>query len=117
MTPIPVDKKKIPVKFGSFLRNREVISFVLNDVEGSPFLLDEIFYAAADSGMKDEAINLFERIMEINYYIPGIDVCVYIDGHKNEYWRPVLERWKDHPEPSVRRWVRRALESLASETR
>ena len=112
MTPIPANKKEIPLKFASFLRNREVISFVLNDLEGSPFLLDEMFYAAAEIGMKDEAINLFERIMEINYYIPGIDVCVYIESHKAGYWRPVLERWRDHPEPSVRRWVRRALESM-----
>jgi hypothetical protein len=72
-----------------------------------------MFYAAAEIGMKDEAITLFERIMKINYYIPGIDVCVYIESHKNEYWHPVLERWKDHSEPSVRRWVRRAMASIA----
>jgi hypothetical protein len=116
ITPIPHDKRDIPVSFSTFLRNPNVIAFVLKDVQGSPFRLDELFYATAESGMQDEAVGLLEEIMKIKYYIPGVDVGNYVASHKIGYLRPVLERWRSHPEPNVRRWVRRALDSIPSET-
>jgi hypothetical protein len=116
ITPIPHDKKDIPVNFSIFLRNPNVIAFALKDVQGSQFGLDELFYATTESGMQDEAIGLLEEILKIKYYIPGVDVCNYVASHKIGYLRHVLERWRSHPEPNVRRWVRRALESIPSET-
>ena len=116
ITPIPHDKRDIPVSFSEFLRNPTVIAFVLREVQDNPFRLDELFYAATEGGMQDDAVGLLEEIMKIKYYIPGVDVCNYVASHKIGYLRPVLERWRSHPEPNVRRWVRRALDSLPSET-
>ena len=74
--------------------------------------MDDIFYAAAGMGLQEEARLALEQVMEINYYLPGMDVCGYIESRKIEYLRPVLEKWKEHSEPNVRRWIQRALAAI-----